>query len=364
MKLLKYLPIALLAVFATACDCDSPNPNQIAPGVYFSKANIVNVKTSTTDATKVVPFDICRTFNTVGTVVNVSSKVEEEVIAEDGTSTWRAATAADAGCFDVPKQVVFSNNYSKTSANVTVNNLSLPIDQRFRVTVNITQCTECPDCTKRTQVSLYGKGTYSFYYIKRKAEAWVEMGLAKYVDGFILAAYGVDPNQYAWNVPIQRNASEPGLYRLVNPYGQATCPLLNNNENPDKDTDYYIVIDLKNPMVPKVMPSLSGYYLSDMGSFIITNIEGDYAYKGATDDEIMAEVAGSPYASSFANNVLTVNLPLFYNDKIEGDPNKWKTIVPAVITFPANTQVNSYQPKAEAVKQVSGKLMPFTKSAF
>lgn len=355
MKLLKYLPIALLAVFATACNDDSPNPNQIAPGVYFSKANIVNVKASSTETTKVVKFDVCRTFNTVGTVVNLNSTVEQEVVAEDGTSTWKAVTADTAAFFNVPSKITFDNNYSKTSAAVTVSNLNLPIDQRYRVTVNMAEGTE---------VSLYGKGTYTFYYIVRKAEAWEDMGFAKYVDGFILAAYGVDPNQYAWNVPMQRNTSEPGLYRLVNPYGQATCPLLNNNENPDKDTDYYIVIDLKNPMVPKVMPSLSGYYLADNGSFILTNLEGDYAYKGATDDEIMAEVAGSPYASSFANNVLTVNLPLFYIDKIKGDPYNWKTIVPAVITFPANTQINSYQPKATAVKQVSGKLMPFTKSAF
>jgi len=91
--------------------------------------------------------------------------------------------------------------------------------------------------------------TASFKY-EAVASAWKSLGMATYTEDALGPLYmqeGDDINDYivTYEVEIQENADDPGMYRLVNPYG-AAYPF---NEEGDWDTsrDYYFEINATDP---------------------------------------------------------------------------------------------------------------------
>lgn len=304
MKLLKYLPIALLAVAATACTEDGPNPNDIAPGVYFAKVNPKSYKISPLVVSDTIDVKVCRTFETVGTQVNFEYSIEKEITEEDGvTKHWEAAPAAEAALFHVPSTVTYTNNYSMVAAKVIVENDKLEPKQRYRINMSM---------AKDTQVSLYGSGTYSFTYYKSK-DAWVDCGNALYTDGWVLAAYKTESGpinvaQAPYEVPMQENKGEPGHYRLVNPYSAAfTSYKLPNTYTGTEDC--YMEIDVTDPSFPMVMPSEVGYTFKGYDTVIACNQEGWYVDGGSSIEEAIAEIPAEE-RSTYANGVLNVPVPI------------------------------------------------------
>lgn len=350
MKLLKYLPIALLAVAATACTEDGPNPNDIAPGVYFSKANVEKVSTKAADSTATVSVAVCRTFETVGTQVGLTNTVEKQVEAEDGTLSWQAATAEEAAYFQIPTSCTFDNTYSKTTFKVVIDNTKLAENSTYRINMAFAQ---------GTQVSAYGKGTYSLTVHKEAAEEWESIGNATYVDGWVVGGFGVNVADYPWEVPMERHKRIEGLYRLVNPYCIPECPVFEQNTNPQKSTEnYYIEIDVKNPMVPKVAPSVTGFSEPTNGEFTIVNYEGWLAAEGLTDEQIVSKMIADKvqqYQSTYAKGVLTVRLPQFWVSVDAGGPYNWNNIQNSVITWPEQTAAAASTGSAKTAQKVNGK---------
>ena len=74
-------------------------------------------------------------------------------------------------------------------------------------------------------------------------EKWNDLGVGLYTDDLVGGIFGAAPVSY--EVTILEKASTPGLYRLVNPYGEA----YEYNETGDWDDsqDYNIEIDATNP---------------------------------------------------------------------------------------------------------------------
>lgn len=344
MKLLKYLPLALVAVVATGCSNGGPEPNNVAPGVYFPKYNATKINMNPLDESTVsFTADICRTFNTVGTAVTLTSKVEmkDMAAAEEGLDIW---SAAPAGVFEIPSQVVFENNFSKTSFTTVVNTDEIAFYQPFRVTLTISD----------PAVSYYGSATYTYTFQKTQ-DAWSYIGNALYTDGWVLAAFSsggsaIPVDKYPYEVEMEQNVGDPSQFRLVNPYNNPNLPFQLPNNDPGTENSY-IEIDLTREDIPLIMPIYPGFdFGGSDGPIVVMNIEGYYAYDGASYDEIEANVNPS-IRSTFSESTLTVPVPFFY---LGGDgPYNWTNTQPAVIAFPEaeETKANA-RPMSTAQKAV------------
>ncbi len=98
-----------------------------------------------------------------------------------------------------------------------------------------------------------GKTAYA-YKVSANADQWKSIGNAIFVEGIITDFYAnafVDENgnaiEVAYEVPVQESIVTPGLYRLVNPYGEGT-PLAQLNIHPtDEGIDHYLIINATDP---------------------------------------------------------------------------------------------------------------------
>jgi len=72
---------------------------------------------------------------------------------------------------------------------------------------------------------------------------WKSIGECKYTDGLISSLYNVDPLTYL--VEVEESMTQPGLYRVVNPYG-ADYPY-NEPGDYDPDNNYYLTINATDP---------------------------------------------------------------------------------------------------------------------
>lgn len=82
-----------------------------------------------------------------------------------------------------------------------------------------------------------------FEYVGGSGPVWNSLGMGQYTEGFVCCRFNVQPVSYA--VEVQECEDKPGLYRMVNPYGEA-YPY---NQAGDWDTskDYYLEINAEDP---------------------------------------------------------------------------------------------------------------------
>lgn len=85
----------------------------------------------------------------------------------------------------------------------------------------------------------YGYTTFEF----KKTEQWQSVGTAEYTDDIIGPLFEADPVTYY--VEIQTHPDHPGIYRMVNPYGE-TFPY-NEDGDWDKSRDWNIDINAEDP---------------------------------------------------------------------------------------------------------------------
>lgn len=78
-------------------------------------------------------------------------------------------------------------------------------------------------------------------------EGWTDYDTANYVDGWMMPAFGVDPEDYAWNVSVQQNNENPWLFRIDNPYLAPDCPLAEDPAAYGVSEGGYIVFNLEDP---------------------------------------------------------------------------------------------------------------------
>lgn len=114
---------------------------------------------------------------------------------------------------------------------------------------------------------------------------WEDFGTATFEDGWIPLRKDVFPQECPWQVKVQKNTEEDGLYRLQSPYLEADCPVPGVAEG-------YIVFSIADPDFVVVYPDVySGYNnvtskQNDM--MYLFNLEGFYMMQtGNTKEEIL-----------------------------------------------------------------------------
>lgn len=77
------------------------------------------------------------------------------------------------------------------------------------------------------------------YKAVKHSDNWKSLGKGRYTEDFITTMFRV-PN-YTWEVEYQENIDEPGVYKIVNPFGEG-CPYITG-----KGVDFDIIVNASNP---------------------------------------------------------------------------------------------------------------------
>lgn len=141
------------------------------------------------------------------------------------------ATMPDGSIYNVPATVHFADGESSANLVITYNPDQLNYGDYTDISLQIGD---------ESYTTPYGVSTYAF---KAGATAWVSMGNGLMRDDLFTSWYNIDNMTY--EVEIEKNVVEEGLYRVVNPYG-ATYPY-NDPGDWDASQNYYMVIDATDP---------------------------------------------------------------------------------------------------------------------
>lgn len=141
------------------------------------------------------------------------------------------AVLPDGSIFTVPTSVTFADGQKTADLVITYNPDDVVYGEYSDLTVQIGD---------EKVTTPFGQNAFTF---SAGATAWVSMGTGTYRDDLFTAWYDIDNQVY--EVEIEKNIVEEGMYRIVNPYGE-NYPY---NDPGDWDTskDYYMVIDATDP---------------------------------------------------------------------------------------------------------------------
>lgn len=127
------------------------------------------------------------------------------------------------------------------------------------------------------------------YKTAENPEVWKSLGKATYTDDIVSGMYGksatetLDPVSY--EVEVQESQDRPGVYRLVNPYGEAYP--YNEPGDWDDSKDYYLEIDASDPKAVYYDLQDLGLDWGDGAMFSISYAGYNYL-NGKTKEEIAA----------------------------------------------------------------------------
>lgn len=125
---------------------------------------------------------------------------------------------------------------------------------------------------------------------------WKSIGTGKFTGAFV--AWATGDTGYCtdlWDVEVEESESNPGLYRVVNPY--ANCEYATEYYEVDTENDYYMIVDATNPdavQIPIFCTGVTPYYLS--GSVVNTDnamVWGRSGDTGKMVDKVLSFEAGA-----------------------------------------------------------------------
>ncbi len=139
------------------------------------------------------------------------------------------------------------------------------------------------------------------------------------IDGWVIPAFSyndgsgrLNPEDFAFELPIEENIENPGVYRLIKPWTSEAFPLYANNGN--KTTGYNLVIDARNPQWVTMVAQNTGFMLSN-GKYIVAGTLADYF---VSQGYSQAQVTGAGYNNTLAEGIITIPVPTV-NLIAEGD---------------------------------------------
>ncbi|MCM1312517.1 MAG: hypothetical protein NC206_03175 [Bacteroides sp.] len=169
--------------------------------------------------------------------ISVSDKETKTSITLSRVVTDKAVTVplkveTDTELFSFPQSVTFAEG--ETSAEITVTYDPAKLENGVYADVTLTLDDD-------TYTTPYGNSSYSFSI--GLPESWKEIGYGLYYDDIFATTYEEKPVEYA--VLIEENEQKPGMFRLVNPYGE-NYPY-NVEGDWDASQNYYLEIDATDP---------------------------------------------------------------------------------------------------------------------
>ena len=203
----------------------------------------------------------------------------------------------------------------------------------------------------------YGEGesqevAYTSFEFSAGTDRWMSLGTALYTEDLMTTLYKVDNPTY--EVEIQENSENPGVYRLVNPYGEAYP--YNEPGDWDDSQNHYLVINAQDPEGVFIDQQKMGLNWGD-GALIISSLAANYLGQGA----ILEEVKAKGVCGSLADGVITFPVKSllctlesetsFYYGNING---AFKVVLPEAAAT-VQTQATTKSVKAPGVQSTGKK---------
>ena len=152
-------------------------------------------------------------------------------VKTDNAITVPLTITGNDGLYNIPSSVTFAQGESKATLKITYDAAEIGFDNFSDLSIKIGD----------EYTSVYGKSEYLFTI--GVPSPWESLGEATYADDYVSTWFGVDNDEY--KVEIQENLLQPGLFRLVNPYG-AAYPY-NEPGDWDDSQDWYFEINAVDP---------------------------------------------------------------------------------------------------------------------
>lgn len=173
---------------------------------------------------------------------------------------------------------------------------------------------------------------------------WEPFGMATFIDGFIIPGYRDDdgkmmnPNEFPFEVELQRNVENPLLWRLWKPYHADGYILLENNESTYQGQ---IQLDLTySDAVQVIANNLPAGFKDNNGEYYMTNELGWWVnyWNGllsASEVQSVLDSQGKVRDTyDVETGVVTINVPEFDFEAAHENGYTWRNLYPAYITFP------------------------------
>lgn len=191
------------------------------------------------------------------------------VVSKIGTDIEKAMAcvmedeADDAAVADA----LAEGNLVGTDLVVGENNLA--IDKALSGKLKVVVCTVAGGAVKYVN-------SYGFEYYPEENNPWLSLGMGLYTEGIVCSLYDIEAQTY--EVEIQERKDTPGLYRIVNPYGEKWSYAAANSMNPAS----YLEINATDAKGVYITSQMLGVKLEDGDTEIgFASIGGYYYESGA-----------------------------------------------------------------------------------
>lgn len=134
---------------------------------------------------------------------------------------------------------------------------------------------------------------------------WTKVGDATVQDGWLMPAFGIEPDEITYQVPLEQNDVNKNLFRLVNPYGEA-WPLASEGFN-EGSGNGYIKFDLSDPDHVAFIAVETGFANAELGVskfYCIDVLSALVDYSGKTAAEVVEIMGDGIQYATFKDGVV------------------------------------------------------------
>lgn len=169
---------------------------------------------------------------------------------------------------------------------------------------------------------------------------WASLGEGSITDGFVYQ-YWDQPELPTWSVAMMESETEPGKFRLQNPYRSGNFPDADSSTDAPGDGPWNIVIDCTDPNFVIIEPQATGFLVGT--EQYIANAAGYYTTSAAqklSKEQVIANGWNDTYDA--ATRTITINHPMISGDAGSTWSKVWEETTagsngnprPAVIVLP------------------------------
>ena len=146
-----------------------------------------------------------------------------------------------------------------------------------------------------------GVKSFKFEYYGGGNNPWVSLGMGLYTDAIVSDMYGIPAETY--EVEIKENTETPGIYRIMNPYGEKWSYAAANTQTPSS----YLEINAENPNAVYILPQMLGVNME--GGDTELGFASCAGYFYATGQASLEELTSMGYMGKVIDGI--INLPTF-----------------------------------------------------